>query len=83
MAVARDGEAGSRDAAEVARLLIEVGRRTALRDGNPFRAEAYYRAAESLLALPASLGDVIAASELPCIFTVAVPMARWRMAARR
>ena len=64
MAVARDGEAHSRDAAEVARLLIEVGRRTALRGGNPFRAKAYYRAAESLLALPASLGDVIEAGEL-------------------
>ena len=35
---------------EVARLLLEYGRRTALAGGNPYRAKAYLRAAESLAA---------------------------------
>jgi DNA polymerase (family 10) len=35
---------------EIVPLLIEFGRRTALAGGNPFRAKAYLRAAESLAA---------------------------------
>jgi DNA polymerase (family X) len=54
-------------ASEVARLLTEIGRRTALRGGNPFRAKAYLRAAESLLALPAPLDEVISSGELQTI----------------
>lgn len=37
-------------APEVARLLLEYGRRSALAGGNPYRAKAYLRAAESLAA---------------------------------
>jgi DNA polymerase (family 10) len=47
------------DASAVAKLLIEFGHRTALRGGNPYRSRAYYRAAESLLALAAPLQDII------------------------
>jgi DNA polymerase (family X) len=39
------------DASAVASLLVEFGQGTALRVGNPYRARAYNRAAESLLAL--------------------------------
>jgi len=38
------------DASEVARLLREFGQRTALRGGNPYRAKAYARATDNLLA---------------------------------
>ena len=37
-------------ATEVAKLLLEYGRRTALAGGNPYRSKAYLRAAESLAA---------------------------------
>ena len=37
----------SLDAPAVARLLMEFGQRTALRGGNPYRAKAYSRAADS------------------------------------
>jgi DNA polymerase (family 10) len=52
------------DAAAVAKLLHELGQRTALRGGNPYRSRAYTRAAESLLALPESLADLIAKNRL-------------------
>ena len=39
------------DAPDVAKLLAEYGRRTALAGGNPFRAKAYLRAAQSLAAV--------------------------------
>jgi DNA polymerase (family 10) len=51
-------------AAEVAKLLHELGQRTALRGGNPYRARAYTRAAENLLALAEPLKDVIAQKRL-------------------
>jgi len=35
---------------EIVQLLVEIGRRAALAGGNPFRAKAYLRAAESLAA---------------------------------
>jgi DNA polymerase (family 10) len=41
---------GKAAAPEVARLLLEYGRRSALAGGNPYRAKAYLRAAESLAA---------------------------------
>jgi len=52
------------DASRVARLLREFGQRTALRPGNPFRAKAYARAADNLLALSMPLADVIAHGRL-------------------
>jgi DNA polymerase (family X) len=45
------------DASAIAKLLAEFGQRTALRGGNPYRARAYRRAAESLLALTTPLSD--------------------------
>jgi DNA polymerase (family X) len=47
------------DAPAVAELLRELARRSALRGGNPYRARAYTRAAESLRALPVPLDQVI------------------------
>ena len=52
------------DAGEVARLLHELGQRTALRGGNPYRARAYSRAAESLGALPEPLEELVAEGRL-------------------
>ena len=52
------------DASAVAKLLAEFGQRSALRGGNPFRARAYGRAAENLLALTTPLSDVIAQDRL-------------------
>jgi len=45
------------DAAEIARLLREFGQRTALRGGNPYRAKAYVRAADNLLALSVPIDE--------------------------
>jgi DNA polymerase (family 10) len=42
---------GKLDASEVADLLLEIGRRASLEGGNPYRAKAYIRAAESLRTL--------------------------------
>jgi DNA polymerase (family 10) len=44
---------------EVAELLLEIGRRAALEGGNPYKAKAYMRAAESLRHLARPLGEVI------------------------
>ena len=52
------------DASAVARLLREFGKRTALRDGNPFKAKAYARAADNLLTLSEPLDDLIAQDRL-------------------
>jgi DNA polymerase (family 10) len=51
-------------APEVAVLLREFGERTALRGGNPYRAKAYTRAAENLLALTEPLEDLLAEGRL-------------------
>ena len=51
-------------APEVAVLLREFGQRTALRGGNPYRAQAYTRAAENLLAVTEPLEDLIAEGRL-------------------
>ena len=51
-------------APEVAQLLREFGQRTALRGGNPYRAKAYTRAAENLLALTEPPEDLIAHARL-------------------
>ena len=52
------------DSSAVAKLLAEFGQRSALRGGNPYRARAFGRAAESLLALTAPLSDLIAQDRL-------------------
>jgi DNA polymerase (family 10) len=52
------------DAADIAKLLEEFGQRSALRGGNPYRARAYRRAAESLLALSTPLAQLIAEDRL-------------------
>ncbi|MHC2623943.1 DNA polymerase (family 10) [Bradyrhizobium huanghuaihaiense] len=49
----------SLDAREVASLLREYAQRTALRGGNPYRAKAYSRAADSLAALIVPLDVLI------------------------
>jgi DNA polymerase (family X) len=52
------------DASAVAALLREFGQRSALRGGNPFRAKAYARAADNLLALSLPLDQIIAQGRL-------------------
>src|SRR5215204_952802 len=52
------------NASAVAKLLTEFGQRTALRGGNPYRARAYSRAAESLLVLTAPLEKIVAQDRL-------------------
>src|SRR4051794_4000539 len=52
------------DAAAVAVLLVELGRRTALAGDNYFRAKAYLRAADRLSALVEPLDRVIAENRL-------------------
>ncbi|SFK21323.1 DNA polymerase (family 10) [Bradyrhizobium sp. Gha] len=47
------------DSRTVAKLLREYGQRTALRGGNPYRAKAYSRAADSLAALAVTLHVLI------------------------
>src|SRR5438874_6235322 len=51
-------------APEVAKLLHEFGQRTAFRGGNPYRARAYTRAAENLMALTAPLEELVAQDRL-------------------
>lgn len=65
---ARTAEAThSLDAAAVAALLRELGQRIELSGDSPFKARAYFRAAESLLALTEPLDRVIAAGRLRAI----------------
>jgi DNA polymerase (family X) len=52
------------DARSVASLLREYAQRTALRGGNPYRAKAYSRAADSLAALAVPLDVLIADDRL-------------------
>ncbi|MBV9517152.1 MAG: DNA polymerase/3'-5' exonuclease PolX [Hyphomicrobiales bacterium] len=52
------------NASAVSKLLREFGRRVALRPGNPYRAKAYSRAADNLLALTLPLDDIIAEDRL-------------------
>ena len=54
----------SLDARAVARLLREYAQRTALRGGNPYRAKAYERAADSLTALAVPLHVLVAEDRL-------------------
>src|SRR5689334_10523435 len=57
----------SLDARGVASLLREYAQRTALRGGNPYRAKAYSRAADSLSALAVSLDVLVAEDRLTAI----------------
>src|SRR5438874_7330325 len=52
------------DAATVAVLLVELGRRTALAGDNYFRAKAYLRAADSLSALAEPLDRIVSQNRL-------------------
>src|SRR6185437_13160068 len=52
------------DAHSIATLLREYAQRTALRGGNPYRAKAYSRAADSLTALAEPLDKLIAEERL-------------------
>ncbi len=54
----------SLDARGVASLLREYAQRTALRGGNPYRAKAYSRAADSLVALAVPLDVLVAEHQL-------------------
>jgi DNA polymerase (family 10) len=53
-----------REAAEVAKLLSEFGRRTALAGGNPYRSRAYTRAAENLVAVAEPLASLVEQNRL-------------------
>jgi DNA polymerase (family 10) len=59
-----EADVSALDASAVARLLVEIGRRTALAGDNYFRAKAYQRAADSLSALVEPLDRVIAEDRL-------------------
>jgi DNA polymerase (family 10) len=52
------------DAAAVARLLTEIGQRLELAGDEPFKARAYYRAAETLQALKEPLAQMVAGGKL-------------------
>src|SRR3954464_3703539 len=54
----------SLDTRGVASLLREYAQRTALRGGNPYRAKAYSRAADSLAALAIPLDVLVAEGRL-------------------
>jgi DNA polymerase (family X) len=58
------GEMTALDATSVATLLREFGQRSALRGENPFRAKAYARAADNLLALSLPLETIITQDRL-------------------
>ena len=52
------------EAPEVADLLLEIGRRASLEGGNPYKAKAYVRAAESLRNASRPLAEMIRRGEL-------------------
>ena len=54
----------SHDATAVAQLLREFAGRSSLRGGNPYRAKAYARAADSLAARVVPLEQIIEAERL-------------------
>ena len=61
------------DALYVADLLLEIGRRAQLEGGNPYKAKAYLRAADSLRHLVRPLAEVIAQDQLQSIRALAKP----------
>ena len=54
----------SPDASHIASLIREFGRRAMLYGGNPYRAKAYLRAADSLALLTDPIGELIAQNRL-------------------
>ena len=64
------------DAQQVAELLLEIGRRSSLEGGNPYKARAYIRAAESLRALVFPLDEVIRRSQLRALPGIGDAIAR-------
>ena len=54
----------SPNAPQIASLLREFGRRAMLYGGNPYRAKAYMRAAESVALLTEPIGELIAENKL-------------------
>ena len=64
------------DAQELAKLLVEIGRRALLEGGNPYKAKAYLRAAESLRHLARPLEELIKAGQLQEIAGVGAAIAR-------
>jgi DNA polymerase (family 10) len=64
------------DAPQVADLLLEIGRRASLEGGNPYKAKAYMRAAESLRTLVIPLDEVVRRSQLRAIAGVGDAIAR-------
>ena len=54
----------SPDASHIASLLKEFGGRAMLYGGNPYRAKAYLRAADSVALLTEPIGDLIAQNRL-------------------
>src|SRR3954470_11065930 len=52
------------DAPAIAKLLIEIGQRLSLAGENPYKARAYTRAAESLVAVTVPLDELIARDRL-------------------
>ena len=61
---ADDPRAQPCDAPAVAQLLTEIGQRLELAAEAPFKVRAYYRAAETLLALPVPLAELVAKGRL-------------------
>ena len=64
------------DAQQVAELLLEIGRRSSLEGGNPYKARAYIRAAENLRALVVPLDEVIRRSQLRALPGIGDAIAR-------
>jgi len=64
------------DALYVADLLLEIGRRAQLEGGNPYKAKAYLRAADSLRHLVRPLAEVIAQDQLQSIPGIGEAIAR-------
>ena len=64
------------DAQQVAELLLEIGRRSSLEGGTPYKARAYIRAAESLRALVVPLDEVIRRSQLRALPGIGDAIAR-------
>jgi len=64
------------DASHIACLLKEFGRRAMLYGGNPYRAKAYLRAADSVAMLTEPIGELIAESKLREIPGVGEAIAR-------
>jgi DNA polymerase (family 10) len=65
-----------RDAAEIAGLLEEIGRRAAFGDGNPYKAKAYVRAAASLRRLVRPLDELVREGALQTIPGVGAAIAK-------